>query len=241
MSYTEPLIPLVLAICIVAWFRVDDKRARRTLALGIIGLFLVSWDPAAWLFSRPLELSYRIAPPRVPSQLDAIVVLGSGATPPDTGRPYAEPDLDTVKHCAMAAWAAKKAGRIPVLACEGSHGRFSYPSVMRPLLEAGGVPPDSIWIEDRSRSTRENAFFGGQILRSRGLYRIALVTDAQSMPRGAASFRKQGMTVAPIPCDLTELDLRPQNLLPSWKVIGRNEKTLHESVGLFWYWLHGWI
>jgi uncharacterized SAM-binding protein YcdF (DUF218 family) len=240
MSYTEPLIPLFLAICVLAWRRVD-KKARPTLTLGIVGLFLASWDPAAWLFSRPLEFSYRLTPPRVPVGLDAIVVLGSGATAPSSDRPYAEPDLDTVQHCAMAAWVAKKAGRVPVLACEGSHGRFAYPSVMRPLLEAGGVPPDSIWIEDRSHSTRENAFYGAQILRSRGLSRIALVTDAQSMPRAAAAFRKLGMTVDPLPCDLTELDLRPQNLLPTWKVIRRNEKTLHESVGLLWYWLHGWI
>jgi uncharacterized SAM-binding protein YcdF (DUF218 family) len=241
MSYIEPLIGLFLAISAVAWVRVEGTRVKRLLALGLGGLFLVTWPPAAWFFSRPLEFPFPVEPPHLPPHLESIVVLGGGITPPDYERPYPAADLDTMEHCAIAAWVSKKAGRVPVLACEGSHGDVDFMSAMRPLLEGGGVPADLIWIEDRSRSTHENAVYGSQILRAHGLHRIALVTDAQSMRRAMACFRKEGMIVTPVPCDFTQLNVTFKDLIPNWKALRRNEKTLHEGLGLLWYALRGWL
>jgi uncharacterized SAM-binding protein YcdF (DUF218 family) len=113
---------------------------------------------------------------------------------------------------------------------------------MRELLKRAGVPESSIWTEERSYSTHENAVYGSEILRQHGISQIALVVDAQSMPRAAACFRKQGIAVMPAPCEFHSFGPPlSEEFLPNWNAIRRNERTLHEIVGLGWYWLRGWI
>ena len=244
MHYVEPLLLLFLAVGAAAWTGILNSPTRkRILGLSLLGLFLLSWPPAEWLFSRPLESRYPVRPFQSVAGVEAIVVLGGGVSPPQYERPYARPDMDTVDHCAMAAWVYKRLGPLPVLACEGSHGKVSFPSIMHDLLRAGGVPDELIWIEDRSRNTHENAVYGAEILKEHGIGRIVLVTDAQSMPRAAACFRKLGIAVvAPAPSEFGELDLSASDdLLPNWKAVRRNERTLHEVLGIAWYSLRGWI
>jgi uncharacterized SAM-binding protein YcdF (DUF218 family) len=242
MNYTESLLFLFLVIAVLAWSRLrESSNQKRILGSALLGLFLLTWPPAAWFFSKPLESAYPMRPFRAVSGLQAIVVLGSGISPPLYERPYARPDPDTVDHCALAVWIYKHAGPLPVLGCEGSHHNLSFPSVMRELLEAGGVPENLIWIEDRSRNTHENSQYGAAILKQHGINRIVLVTDAQSMPRAAACFRKQGMDVVPAPGGFGQVEFSAEDLLPNWKAIQRNERTLHEILGLAWYSLKGWI
>jgi uncharacterized SAM-binding protein YcdF (DUF218 family) len=241
MSYTEPLILIFLTICIFGSIRIRTCQRKTILAIGLVGLFLISWPPAQWLLSRPLEDSYKIRPFRSSLPPQAIVVLGGAIYPPHFEQPYALPDRDTFEHCAMAAWIYKQTGPVPVLGCEGSQEQGNYPSVMRELLRGGGIPDDLIWIEDRSHNTHENATYGSAILKQHGIRQIALVTDAQSMRRAAACFRKLGMTVIPAPCDFGQLDLSYETFIPTWKAIRRNERTLHEALGLAWYSLRGWI
>ena len=223
----------------VGWMRFSGGNRRAILTLGLLGLFLVSWPPAEWLFSRPLESPYPVRPFRTPTLPQAIVVLGGGPTPPRYDQPYPVADIDTVQHCAMAAWIHKQMQQVPILGCEGAHG--NSPSVMRELLRGGGIPDDLIWLEDRSQNTHENAVYGSAILKVHGIHQIALVTDAQSMRRAAACFRKQGITVMPAPCDFEELEFSADDLLPNWKAIRLNEHALHEALGLAWYSLRGWI
>jgi uncharacterized SAM-binding protein YcdF (DUF218 family) len=103
------------------------------------------------------------------------------------------------------------------------------------------VPDEAIWTEEQSRSTHEDAVLGAEILRRHGIGRIALVVDAQSMPRAEACFRKEGMIVIPAPSEFREFEYSLDEFLPSWKAIKRNEVTLHEAAGLAWYWLRRWI
>jgi uncharacterized SAM-binding protein YcdF (DUF218 family) len=112
---------------------------------------------------------------------------------------------------------------------------------MREILLGNGVPANMIWTEDLSESTHENALYTAAILRQRGISRVALVVDAVRMPRAAACLQRLGIDVAPAPSDFRTFGPRRDELLPSWKAIQRNESTLHESVGLLWYRLRGWI
>jgi uncharacterized SAM-binding protein YcdF (DUF218 family) len=112
---------------------------------------------------------------------------------------------------------------------------------MRELLRRAGVPENMIWTEERSRSTHENAMYGTAILRQHGVEHIALVVEAQSMPRAAACFRKEGLNVTPAPSDFRTWGPLRDELVPNWKALRRNEITLHEVLGLAWYRLRGWI
>ena len=239
MSYNEPLITLFLLLCAVAWLRRSSGRERRVLlGVAVIGLLLVSWPPAEWVLSRPLESPYRLFRPA--ARPGAIVVLGGSISPPSPSRPYPLADADTFEHCAMAAWVYKQVGPVPVLACEGMQ-RFSTYSTMRELLKGSGIPDDLIWTDQRSRNTHENAVFGARILQQHHIADIALVTDAQSMARAAACFRKAGLRVVPAPCEFGEIEFKGRDLLPTWRAIRRSERTLHELLGLIWYSLRGWV
>jgi uncharacterized SAM-binding protein YcdF (DUF218 family) len=67
------------------------------------------------------------------------------------------------------------------------------------------------------------------------------VVETHAMSRAAACFRKEGITVIPAPCEFCELESLTKGLIPSWRAVKRNEETLHETVGLAWYWLRGWM
>ena len=169
------------------------------------------------------------------------MVLAGSVDSPLPGRPYPLAAHDTYARIQHAAWLIKHWDSKPVLACGGGQDSEAYSQTIRHLLESEGVPPDKIWIEARSRSTHENALYGSEILRQHGISRIALVIDARSMDRAAASFRKQGITVVPAPFRFYDLKLELQDVLPTWRAIQTNGETAHELVGLLWYWLRGWI
>jgi uncharacterized SAM-binding protein YcdF (DUF218 family) len=209
------------------------------LAIGVAGLFLISWPPAEWLLSRPLEGAYPVRPFRPAVKPAALVVLGSASAPPDRGRPYPLANTDTFEHSMLAAWIYTEIGPMPVLACEGGHA--PHASVMRELLRGAGVADDFIWTEEMSLNTHQNAVFGAKILRQHGIRQIALVTDAHSMRRAAACFRKEGLEVIPAPCQFGQIELSADDLLPNWKAIRRSERNFHELLALGWYSLRGWI
>jgi uncharacterized SAM-binding protein YcdF (DUF218 family) len=189
-----------------------------------------------------LETRYPTQPlPSQPTQ--AIVVLSSAIDPPIRERPFPLPDKDTYKRCRFAAWLHTNWKPLPVLACGGPGLKSQQPlsATMRRLLVEGGVPEAMVWTETRSRSTHENAVFASEILRQHGIARIALVVEAQSMPRAEACFRKEGLIVVPAPCDFRQFGSPLEELIPSWKSVQRNETTLHEALGLAWYRLRGWI
>lgn len=239
MTYIRPLLLLFLCLSAAGALRSQSHRRSRLLIVGLLGLFLLSWPPAEWLFSRPLEWSYPIRPFTPDLSAQAIVVLGGGIDAPSKARPYALPDRSTFVNCTMAAWIHEKAPALPVLACEGSHGSRVFPSLMPALLKNAGVPESAIWLEVRSHNTHENAVYGASILNTHGIRRIILVTDAQSMPRAAACFRKLGFAVDPAPSEYGQLSF--SDLIPDSRAIWRNNRTLHEVLGLAWYQLHNWI
>ena len=242
MTYTEPLLAVFFFVVLGALaFRRGEQR-NRLLTLGTIGLFVVSWPPADWLLSRPLDGRYPVRPFAF-APVQAIVVLSSAVQPPDFERPYALADDETYRRCQHAAWIHQHLPGIPVLVSGGISRGSSQPAVvvMRHLLKQAGVSSDSIWSEDRSRTTYENALFSSQILRSKQIQTIALVVDATSMPRAEACFRKQGITVLPAPSRFRQFGPLAEEILPSWRAIRQNEATLHEVIGYGWYWIRCWV
>jgi uncharacterized SAM-binding protein YcdF (DUF218 family) len=240
MTYTQPLLLLFAAIALTGLLRTRASRPKHIALCGLAGLLLLSWPPVDWLLGLPLEGRYPVRPFRPPPGIQAIVVLGSTVQPSIYERPYPIPDCDTYNRCEHASWIYRRWGPFPVLACEGQQ-RTPGMTVMADLLRRAGVPENMIWIEKRSRSTRENAAYGAAVLRQHGIQRIVLVVEAQSMLRASACFRKEGIDVTAAPSEFRTLGPWREELLPSWRAVRRNEVTLHEALGLAWYRLHGWI
>ena len=243
LSYFQPALPALLAVAVAGLIR--TWRACKThkpwlATIGIAGCFLLSWDPAAWLFSLPLLYPY--SPVSVlPPGAQAIVVLSGKVYPPNDFRSYPVAGDDTYQRCRYAAWLHQRAPSTPILVSGGGSSDKPYALTMRELLESEGVPPDLIWTETRSASTHENAVYSARILREHGVSRIALVLETVYMMRAEACFRKQGIAVFPVPIGNGTVYYASDAFLPNWHAIESNGDTAHEILGLLWYRLHGWI
>jgi len=173
---------------------------------------------------------------------EAIVILAGAVHSPTPTQPYTFAGQDTYRRLRHGVWLFKHWKSVPILVCGGSFGQWAPAAVtMQHVLESEGVPADLILVEDHSISTHESAKYGSDILRKRGISRVALVVEASSMPRAAASFRKAGIAVIPAPIRFTELDFNIMDVLPNWGAIALNGETVHELAGLVWYRLRGWI
>jgi uncharacterized SAM-binding protein YcdF (DUF218 family) len=242
MTYTEPLLTLTLALSWLGLYFIGPSKAKRLLTLSLMEVSLLCWPPCEYLLSRPLEWRYPLRPFSAPEGLDAIVVLSSAVSPAQFERPYPLPDSETFNRCQHAAWIYRNTG-LPVLVSGGGGSGLAPPfaATMRESLLATGVPAEKIWLEDRATSTHENAAFSAPVLRRHGARRIALVVDARSMLRASACFRREGIEVVAAPSRFGYVSAIVKDWIPGWKAVQGNELTLHESVGLLWYRLRGWI
>lgn len=242
MTYTEPLLTLTLALSLIAVYFLQPSRAKRFLTASLLATTLIAWPPGEYLLSRPLEWGYPVRQFSTPAGSEAIVVFGGSISPAQFERPYPLPDRETLERCQHAAWIYRK-NRLPVLV-SGGRGNAWVPQVavvMRELLLGAGVPGEMIWTEDQSRSTHENAVFSAQILRRHGVRRVVLVVDARSMLRATACLRREGIEVVPAPSRFRYLEATIEDWIPGWQAVRGNEITLHETLGLLWYRLRGWI
>jgi uncharacterized SAM-binding protein YcdF (DUF218 family) len=246
MSYLELAFPLLLFSGLFGLLRVwrhpGEGRKPLLLAVSLVGLLLLSTNLFAYFFSLPLEIWYDKDNAKPQGDAAAIVVLAGSVSPPLPGRPYSYVGHDTYIRLQHGIWLFRNWKPVPILVCGGSFdGEAPFAAAMRRLLEAEGIPADMIWAEAQSQSTYENAIYGAEILRKHGVSRVALVVEASSMLRAAASFEKAGIAVTPAPIRFTELNWDFTDILPNWRAISLNSETVHELGGLLWYRLRGRI
>ena len=126
---------------------------------------------------------------------DAIIVLGSGLR----GDGRAGPALLRRSIHAADIW---REGYAPVIICTGgvTMGRpRSEAAACREVLIDNGVPEDVIYLDERSRSTEENALFSHEILAEHGWQNAILVSDAYHLLRAQWIFGIEGITVTTSP------------------------------------------
>jgi uncharacterized SAM-binding protein YcdF (DUF218 family) len=241
MTYTQPILLMCLLVISLGMIRLRRCKGIWLSSLGCGVLWLVSLPAGDWLLSRPMEARYPVKP-FSGGDAQVIVVPAGGVYPPRFETPFALPDLDSYVRCHYAAWLFKHWRNVPILA-SGGRGPTgdAFSETMRELLQQEGVPESMIWTEKRSQSTHENAVYCAELLHDRGIQNIVLVVEGQSMLRAESCFRNEGLVVIPAPAELRQFGPLKDELMPSWKAIRRNEGTLHEALGLAWYWIHGWI
>jgi uncharacterized SAM-binding protein YcdF (DUF218 family) len=247
VTYLEPALPLLLLLGVVgiarAW-RVSIKGNRPVLeTVAIIGILLLSTNAFAWILSLPLEAWYDKNTAGPLQRPEAIVLLAGSAHSPSPNQPYAYAATDTYRRLQHGLWLFRHwDSSLPILVCGGTLDETQPVShSMRRVLESEGVPPELLWVEDRSHNTHENAVYGAKILRHQRVSLVALVVEANAMWRAAAAFTKSGIIVLPAPVRFTELDLTWTDVFPSANPIALSGEHIHELVGLLWYRTRGWI
>ncbi|MCY3833755.1 MAG: YdcF family protein [Chloroflexi bacterium] len=128
---------------------------------------------------------------------DIIIVLGSGLR--DDGRPG--PALTRRSRHGAELW---HRGVAPLILCAGGQSEY-YPrteaDACREILLGAGIPTEAILLEERSRSTEENAIFSRRLLDERRLAPVVLITDSYHMLRARWLFGMQGIETyaSPVP------------------------------------------
>ena len=240
------LLFLVVALALANLWRKRQESRRRLawVTVPFVLLAVLSTPAVGFLALGTLEWAY---PPHeeVPEDAQAIVVLAGYVRPQDAVRPRAELGADTLYRCLHAVALHRRAKELPILVSGGLPDGVppgpAFAEAMRDFLVEMGVPASQVWVEDRSRTTAENAEESARLLRDRGVERVVLVTDAEHMRRSAGCFRKQGLDVTPSPCNhaATEFHWQLRDVVPGADGAARTERAAHEWVGIVYYWLRG--
>ena len=129
-------------------------------------------------------MDMRVEPVR---DAEAIVVFGAAVWSGGRASP-------TLKRRTLHAKDLYEKGIAPTIVLSGGLGRHapSEAEVMASLCREAGVEDAALVLEDRSTNTFENVAFSAQLLRSRGLSRVLVVSDAYHLPRIKLCFRYLG-------------------------------------------------
>jgi len=130
---------------------------------------------------------------------DVIIALGAGL------RRDGSPGPALTRRSLQAAdlW---RQGIAPTVICAGGQAE-SFPrseaDACREILRNQSLPPSAILLEDKSRSTEENALFSSQLMRERGWTSAVLVSDSYHMLRASWLFTQQDVEAyaSPVPAE----------------------------------------
>lgn len=232
-----PLANLLLILLGLLLLRRYPKLGRFAILLGTLTLYLLSTSHANWVLSHGLE-EHPVPSVEVAETAGAIVVLGGG-------RESAAPNWDgqdTISEAPLArlAEAARWHRRtgLPILLTGGSGGEpedDSEATLMNRMLDqAFGL--QATWLEQGSRTTRQNAQMSAPMLKADGIERILLVTHAAHMTRALPEFEHMGLEVIAAPMGFTSgLTDSSGAWIPRTYFLERSYRLLHEHLGILYY------
>ena len=214
---------------------------RRLIGTAALGLLLLAATPVGALLLRPLEM--RFPPPlHLPPHIDGILVLGGGVDP-GLSRRFGATALGANggrMAAGVALALAHGEARLALIGGEGELFAAGLPEARASLayVLAAGIDQRRVVLEEKSRSTHENAIDAKAVLQPREGENWLLVTSAWHMPRSVAAFRGAGWQVIPYPVDYAPVALTPNFSLRDGLDAGT--LALKEWIGLAWYRLNGW-
>jgi len=231
---------LVLAIAAVALWRRRRLLAAILLTTSLVTLYAFSTPKLSDVLFDVVETSDPWLPGAAQAQdAGAIVVLGGGRNnnaPEYGGETVSSASLVRLRY---AARLQRETG-LPLLVSGGRVDEAepaSEAAVIKNVLEAEFNASVS-WLEERSRTTAENARYSAERLRHEQIAGIILVTDAAHMPRAAEAFENQGLVVYAAPTGFRGGQRRLASVfdwLPSSSALDQSRIALHEILGSIWY------
>ncbi|MCW8155256.1 YdcF family protein [Stutzerimonas stutzeri] len=242
--FKQLLLPpgLLLLLLLLGWWL--RRRAPRLAAFcfisGFAGLWLMSLPVVVEWTARLVEREPALVETQwaqLREEAGAIVVLGAGREQSDPAWGGDQPGYTALERLRYASRLAKASG-LPILTSGGLHfGQQPSEAMLgaEVLQRDLGVP--TRWLEERSRTTWENAVFSAEMLRAAGIERVVLVTSASHMPRSRWCFEQNGIEVIAAPVGFMGVpNGRPLNgWLPEAKAFWQNGMLLNEVVGMAVY------
>jgi uncharacterized SAM-binding protein YcdF (DUF218 family) len=231
----------IIVLLLVGFFLVRGVLGRVFLFVGICFLTLMSLPPVAAALIWDLEPHPALLPETLGEiEADAILVLGGDRyswAPEFGGDTVGASTLERLRYGALLQ---RKTG-LPIYVTAGSPPHEDPPlgRLMADVLEKEhGLRVAGV--EDRSRTTWENAERSGKMLRRDGIGPILLVTHAWHLPRAIQAFERAGVDVIPAPTGFfhregEERGWMLKDWMPSMSAVSMSYYALHEWVGRAWY------
>lgn len=232
---------LLLLLAIGWWLRRRMPRlAACCFVLGLGGLWLMSLPVTVQWAARALESEPALERSEwnsLGNRAQTIVVLGGGREQADPAWGADQPGHIALERLRYAARLSKASG-LPILVSGGLHyGRPPSEALIAAEVMQRDFGITVRWLEERSRTTWENAVYSAEMLREAGIRRIVLVTSAAHMPRSRWCFEEQGIEVVAAPVGFLSVNhARPfGGWLPETKAVWQNGLLLNEAAGLLVY------
>jgi len=238
------LMLLALAFGLLRLVQGRDTSGRRWLWGGMLALLIGGLTPIDHLLYAPLENRF----PRAEiarGDVAGIIVLGGA------GDAYGHPERELMplgeagERMTEAVALARRLPNARLVFSGGSGGLLRTEEAEAAeagrLFVALGIDPARITLEDKSRTTAENARFSKAIVQPKPGERWILITSAWHMPRAIGSFRAVGFPVEAWPVDYrTSLLNEPPRLYGDVSEgLYRLDFVAKEYAGLLGYWLTG--
>lgn len=222
-------------------------RRRRTglglLVTATVALVVAGWSPIGPALVMTLEDRFPV--PALPPGITGVIMLGGAVdihVSQDRNQIVVNDNAERI--FAVAALARRYPQARLILSggiAHESHGSsLSEAEGARRMLVDLGVASERLELEDRSRTTFENAVESLAVAHPKAGETWLLVTSATHMPRAVASFRAAGFSIMPFPVDYRTrpADLRrPVASLAEGLVF--SDAAAHEWLGLLAYRLTG--
>ncbi|MCU0694660.1 MAG: YdcF family protein [Polyangiaceae bacterium] len=228
---------VALVIALVPWTLAHPRKAN-------VASKLVAWTAVTWLLllsspwfanfvvralqQPPIDLHAHIDSVQ-PERRALVVLAGGGLNAYDFVSPIEQLDSTTRARLLGGARVYREHQGFGTVVVTGT----GMPAVqaMADYLVLLGVPRERIVLEPQATDTLTNATHSAQILRSRSIDRLVLVTSALHMPRSLAAFQRAGLEPLPAPADY--IGPHDWRLLPSTGSLGCSAFVLHELLGRF--------
>lgn len=237
------MVLLVFALVFLLW-------GRRRVGIGLLtGSILL-----LWVFSMPavgnlliwqLERQWSdVAVEELP-RADAVVVLG-GAFSSGNGQwtyPSAGGTVDRYWHAARIY----HAGKAPIVILSGGRqphltGGVSEAESGALFLGDMGIPTTSMILDKASLTTAEHFDNLREIIRTREIRTLLVVTSASHMQRSLATLDRLDVRLIPAATDFSAIENLPfilRDWLPTVSGLSRSTQAFHELLGLWYYRLTG--
>ena len=233
-AFMPPGCLLLISCCGLLLLKRNPRAGVLLLSLSLGLLYALSTRFAADHLLQALETP--ALDPTTAISGDAIVVLGAGTY---HGAPEYRADTVTAHGLVRLRYAARlhRATGKPILVSGGrpdGASRSEAANMAVTLKEDFGVPVK--WIEDRSRTTLENARYSSALLGRAGITKVYVVTHAWHMPRAVIAFKSSGFTVIPAATGYaTHFRRTVLDFIPEADALADSSRWFHEILGIAWY------
>ena len=197
------LLCLILLLGLLRRSMTRGRSGGILLAIGTFGLLAVTLLPVSDWAMAPLE--QRFPPPALPSRIDGIILLG-GAVDTVVTRAHDQVALNEAAERLTSTLALARRYPEARIIVSGGNGELtanplSEAAAMAQLLEEDGLDAKRLVLEDRSRTTFDNAVMSRDLVHPQPGQVWLLATSAFHMPRAVGCFRHVGWDVVPYPVD----------------------------------------